>query len=123
MVAWAFRTSKTPQLEIWPIHVRLATRTRGHVFVVMLAYRIVAELAGRWGDIDLIVEEGIGELATLCATEVLIGGEPRCNKIPRPRGSAGRLLKSAKVRLPDVLPCSGIRAATRRKLPKNRTNR
>ena len=74
MVEWAFRTSKTVQLEIRPIHVRLATRTRGHVFVVMLAYRIVAELAGRWGEIDLTVEEGIGELATLCATEVLVGG-------------------------------------------------
>jgi len=120
MVAWALRTSKTAQLEIRPIHVRLAGRTRGHVFVVMLAYHIVAELAGCWGDIDLTVDEGIGESATLCATDVLIGEKPRCNEIPRPRGSVGRLLKSAKVRLPDVLRCSGIRVATWRKLPKNR---
>ena len=123
MVEWAFRTSKTVQLEIRPIHVRLATRTRGHVFVVMLAYRIVAELAGRWGEIDLTVEEGIGELATLCATEVLIGGQPRCHKLPQARQSAQKLLKAAKVRLPDVLPCSGIRVATRKKLPNNRTTR
>jgi len=123
MVEWAFRTSKTVQLEIRPIHVRLAPRTRGHAFVVMLAYRIVAELAARWGDIDLTVDEGIGELTTLCATEVLIEGKPRCNKIPRPRGSVGRLLKAAKVRLPDVLPCSDVRVATRKKLPENRISR
>ena len=105
-----------------PIHVRLASRTRGHAFVVMLAYRIVQELAERWRDIDLTVDEGITELATLCATEVLIDGRPRCNEIPQPRGSLRRLLKAAKVRLPDALPCSGIRVATRKKLPDNRTS-
>ena len=123
MVEWAFRTSKTVQLEIRPIHVRLASRTRGYVFVVLLAYRIVQELAGRWSDIDLTVDEGIKELATLCATEVLIEGQPRCHKIPHARQSARRLLEATKVRLPDVLPCSGVRVATRKKLPENRTTR
>ena len=123
MVEWAFRTSKTVQLEIRPIHVRLASRTRCHVFVVMLAYRIVQELARRWGEIDLTVEEGIGELSTLCATEVLIEGQSRCSQIPQARQSVRRLLKAAKVRLPDVLPCSGVRVATRKKLPENRTTR
>ena len=123
MVEWAFRTSKTVQLEMRPIHVRLASRTCGHAFVVMLAYRIVQELAKRWGDIDLTVDEGIGELATLCATEILIEGQPRCHQIPQARQSARRLLQAAKVRLPDVLPCSGVRVATRKKLPENRTSR
>ncbi len=123
MVEWAFRTSKTVELEMRPIHVRLASRTRGHAFVVMLAYRIVQELAERWRDIDLTVDEGITELTTLCATEVLIDGQPRCNEIPQPRRSLRRLLKAAKVRLPDALPCSGIRVATRKKLPENRASR
>ena len=30
LVEWAFRTSKTVQLEMRPIHVCLASRTRGH---------------------------------------------------------------------------------------------
>ena len=40
----------------------LSSRTRGHVFVVMLAYRIVQELSHRWREVNLTVEEGIQEL-------------------------------------------------------------
>ena len=119
-VEWAFRTSKTVQLEMRPVNVRLARRTRGHVFVVMLAYRIVQELAHRWNGINLTVAEGIQELTTLCATEMLINDQPRCHKIPQPRPSVKQLLKAAAVRLPDVLPCKGFRVATRKKLPDNR---
>ena len=122
-VEWAFRMSKTVCLEMRPVNVRLARRTRGHVFVVMLAYRIVRELAGRWSDLNLTVEEGIHELTTLCATEMLVGGKPRCQKIPEPRSSIRQLLKAASVRLPEALPCKGIRVATRKKLPENRITR
>ena len=62
----AFRTSKTVELEMRPIHARLDTRTRGHVFVVMLAYRIVCELARRWIHLDKTVQEAIKELSSLC---------------------------------------------------------
>ena len=119
-VEWAFRTSKTVQLEMRPVNVRLARRTRGHVFVVMLAYRMVQELAHRWCEINLTVAEGIHALTTLCATEVLVNGKPRCHKIPQPRPSVKELLKAASVRLPDILPCKGVRVATRKKLPENR---
>ena len=122
-VEWAFRTSKTVCLEMRPVNVRLARRTRGHVFVVMLAYRIVRELAGRWSDLNLTVEEGIHELTTLCATEMLVNGKPRCQKIPEPRSSIRQLLKAAAVRLPETLACKGIRVATRKQLPENRITR
>jgi hypothetical protein len=122
-VEWAFRTSKTVQLEMRPVNVRLARRTRGHVFVVMLAYRIVQELANRWNEINLTVSEGIHELTTLCTAEMLVNGKPRCNKIPQPRPSVKQLLKAASVRLPEVLPCKGVRVATRKKLPENRATR
>jgi len=120
-VEWAFRTSKTVHLEMRPVNVRLADRTRAHAFVVMLAYRIVQELAARWREIDLTVEEGIKELTTLCADEVLVQGTPRCNKIPEPRPQVQQLLKAAGVRLPEALPCRGVRVATRKKLTKNRS--
>ena len=119
-VEWAFRTSKTVELEMRPVHVRLARRTRGHAFVVMLSYRIVQELSERWGQLDLTVEEGLDPLSQLCATEMLIRGKASCNKIPEPRPDVRELLRMAKVRLPEALPCSGIRVATRKKLPKNR---
>ena len=119
-VEWAFRTSKTVHLEMRPVNVRLAGRTRGHVLVVMLAYRMVQELAERWREINLTVAEGIHELTTLCATEVLVNGQPRCNKIPQPRSSIKELLEAASVRLPEVLPCQAARVATRKKLPENR---
>jgi len=40
-VEFAFRTIKTTIEEIRPIYVRKEKRTRGHVFVVMLAYMII----------------------------------------------------------------------------------
>jgi transposase len=119
-VEWAFRTSKTVELEMRPINVRLASRTRGHAFVVMLAYIIVQELAHRWSRINLTVQEGIDELAGVCAMEVVVGGNAHANKIPEPRLSVQRLLDAASVRLPDVLPCKGVKVASRKKLPENR---
>lgn len=119
-VEWAFRTSKTVELEMRPIHVRLETRTRGHAFVVMLAYRIVQELALRWAAIDATVPEGIRELQELCAMEMCVGGKASCHQIPEPRARTQELLDAANVRLPEVLPSSGVQVATRKKLPKNR---
>jgi len=120
LVERAFRTSKTVELEMRPIHVRLATRTRGHALVVMLGYVIVQELSRRWCEINLTVEEGIKQLTTLCATELHVNGQPRCSRIPEPRESIQELLAAAEVRLPDALACKGIKVATRKKLPENR---
>ena len=119
-VEMVFRTSKTVELEMRPINVRLESRTRGHVFVVMLAYKIVQELAKRWRSIDLTVEEGIKELSTLCAIEVEMDGSGKVNQIPEPRASIKKLLKAAKVRLPDVLPSKGIIVSTKKKLTDSR---
>ena len=120
LVERAFRTSKTVELEMRPLFVRLASRTRGHALVVMLAYRIVNELSKCWAGIDLTVQEGINELSQLCAIEMHVNGEPQCNKIPEPRETIANLLSSAKVKLPEVLPCKGIKVATRKQLIKNR---
>jgi len=120
LVEMAFRTSKTVELEVRPINVRLASRTRGHVFVVMLAYRIVQELAHMWRALDLTVEEGIKELATLCLMEIEISGVGKVNQIPEPRASIKRLLDAAQVTLPTTLPWKGINVTTRKKLADRR---
>jgi transposase len=122
LVESAFRTSKTVELELRPIHVRLASRTRAHAFVVMIAYRIVKELSLRWQNINVTVEEGIKELTTLCASEILVDGVVKINDLPEPRKSVKELLVAAKVRLPKFLPCSGINVTTKKKLQENRNN-
>ena len=122
LVESAFRTSKTVELELRPIHVRLATRTRGHTFVVMMAYRVVKELSVRWQNMNLTVQEGIDELATLCANEVLLDGAVKFNQIPEPRESVKRLLDATNVRLPKSLPCCGIKVTTKKKLQSSRKN-
>ncbi len=122
-VEWAFRTSKTVELELRPIHVRLATRTRGHVFVVTLAYRIARALAQRWSGLDTTVQEGIDELKTLCSTEILRDARVLCSQIPEPRPSVQTLLDAAGVHLPEALPSKGARVATKRKLPTRRKER
>lgn len=123
LVEHAFRTSKTAELELRPIHVRLATRTRGHVLVVMLAYRIVRELARCWAALDTTVQEGLDELASLCAKELLQNGRPLCNEIPEPRESVRVLLEAAQVRLPEALPARGEVVSTKRKLQERRKQR
>jgi len=123
LVEQAFRTSKTVELEMRPINVRLESRTRGHAFVVMLAYRIARELARRWARLDLTVQEGLDQLATLCATELRIDGVPRCNKVPEPRDSARQLVELAGVTLPAALPVRTEVVATRKKLPERRKSR
>ena len=121
LVEAAFRSSKTVQLELRPIHVRLTARTRGHVFVVMLAYRIIQELAIRWQQLDATVAEGIKELSALCVNEVSFEeGGASCNQIPKPRMSVSKLLQAAQVQLPTVLPCKGVIVTTKKKLTSRR---
>jgi len=119
-VEQAFRNSKTAHLELRPIHVRLAMRTRGHVFVVMMAYLIIKELAARWQRLNVTVEEGIQELSSLCANEVSFNGTEKCNQIPQPRESVKKLLEAADVHMPEALPSRGIVVTTRKKLTSRR---
>lgn len=118
----AFRTSKTFHLEMRPINVRKEKRTRGHAFVVMMAYIMVKELNRLWSMMDLKVEEAINELSSLCLTQVCNSGVAMCNTIPLPRPSVKLLLDAALVVLPAVLPTTGVCIATKKKLPKNRNH-
>lgn len=117
----AFRDSKTVNLDVRPVHVRSESSTRGHVFVVMLAYMIIRRLRKAWESFDLTVKDGIEQLATVCSMEVNIKGQnTSCLKIPQPREQSLRLLEALKIKLPEALPKKGIRVVTRKKLPKRR---
>jgi len=61
----AFRTFKSGHLEIRPTFVQTEASTRGHVFVVMLAYLLERELDHYWRSLDLPVSEALDELGSL----------------------------------------------------------
>ncbi len=91
LVEQNFRTSKTVELEMRPIHVRLEVSTRGHAFVVMLAHRLIQELQQAWAGENLTVGEGLQELASLCVTEVVINGQVKAQLVPEGRPQVKRL--------------------------------
>ena len=120
----AFRDCKTVNLEVRPVYVRKEESTRGHVFVVMLAYMIIRRLRKAWEGFDLTVEGGLEQLATVCSMEVKVKGQDtRCLKIPQPREQSRRLLETLKIKLPGALPKRAIRVVTRKKLPERRKAR
>ena len=123
LVEKAFRTSKTVELEMRPIHVRKEESTRGHALVVMLAYRLVQELALRWMDLDLTVGEGIKQLGTLCLTEVQSAGKVLCSSVPIPRPEVAELISRSGIALPMVIKRHGAKVATKKKLQNNRVTR
>ena len=51
MVEYAFRTMKTTIEEMRPIFVRKKERTKGHVFVVMLAYMVTKYISDKINDL------------------------------------------------------------------------
>jgi hypothetical protein len=123
LVEQAFRTGKTTHLEVRPVSVRTTARTRGHVLVVMLAYMIIRALQQAWAHLDLTVEEGLDQLATLCVMDVPLDGPGTFCRIPTPRASSQRLLEAGGTHLPDRLLQRKARVVTRKQVPERRKKR
>ena len=123
LVEQNFRTSKTVELEMRPVHVRLESSTRGHVLVVMLAHRLIQELQQCWATENLTVEEAIDQLSSLCVTEVVVNDTVKDQIVPEGRAQVKRLLELAKVQLPKKLRYTGSTVATRKKLMESRPKR
>ena len=111
----AFRTFKNGHLEIQPTYVRKEKTTRGHVFVVMLAYLLELELEKCWHHLETTVSEGLDELGSLRAVEFTVG-YVTCQKMPEPTGLSRELLDAANIKLPAALPTRKVPVATRKKL-------
>jgi transposase len=71
-VEWAFRTEKS-QLEICPIYLRKEHRTRGHLMVCMLSYKIEKYLRQCWKGLDIKVEEEMEKLSSIVGVKTLLG--------------------------------------------------
>ncbi len=92
----AFRTFKNGHLDIQPTYVRTEASTRGHVFVVMLAYLLEREFDKYWRGLELTVTEGIDELGSLRGVVISVG-QVTCQKVPEPTGRTKQLLDAANI--------------------------
>ena len=120
LVEQAFKGCKTGFLEIRPLYVRTKESTKGHVAVVMLAYKILRRLRSAWKEFDLTADEGVKQLSTICSMELKVKGEGSCLKIPKPRKELEALLKALDISMPRVLPHMEVAVVTRKKLQKQR---
>lgn len=100
----AFRTMKTGHLEIRPLYLRKANHTRGHVFVVMLAYMIEKELSNLWKDNEGTVKELLQELMTLSTLQIKNTANNDFIKLPKPNKTCKDLFKKARVKIPNKIP-------------------
>jgi len=105
VVEYAFRTMKTSLLEMRPIYVRTANRTKAHVFTVMLSYMLVHHLSKQWKDVEATTKECIAELASICSVKINLPNFATCQTIPNPRELGKLLLEKAKITLPEAIPC------------------
>jgi transposase len=102
LVERAFRTMKQSHLELRPIYLRREDHTRGHVFVVMLAYLLQRQLERAWKDLESTVLEGLDLLSTLTTTILKIGDQ-EIAKIPQPNTICQALLTRIGAKLPQSI--------------------
>jgi len=123
-VETAFRSSKTGHLQVRPIFVRREENTRAHVFIVMLAYKIIRELASCWRELNITTEEALNSLTTISAQKITITKPDKTkvtfNQVPKPNAVLRSILESAKITLPEVLPERKVIVDTRKKLQLSR---
>lgn len=115
-----FRTEKTGLLEVRPWYVTTEENSRGHAFVVMLAYKIIRFLQQAWKPLNLTVEEGLAKLATITTYELIVKGKSIGTRIARPDDISSELLRLAGITLPESLPYFGAIVASRKKLQTER---
>ena len=64
-VEYAFKNIKTEQLEVRPIHLRNEQRTRGHIFVCMLAYKLIRYIRLATKNLDITLKDVLDNLSNI----------------------------------------------------------
>ncbi|MFH1535531.1 MAG: IS1634 family transposase [Patescibacteria group bacterium] len=98
-VEYAFRTIKTGFLEIRPIFLRNAGRTRGHILVTMLAYLLIHEFRKRTKSVTGTLEYKVDSLEKVQTIELRLG-EHRIKRIPQTNEMVEQLLSACHLKLP-----------------------
>jgi transposase len=119
MVEDSFRNFKRGLLKVQPTYVRTEASTRGHVFVVLLAYLLELELDKAWHKLDVTVAEGIDELGSIRGTEMELA-QVVYQTVPKATGLSLQLLEALSIKLPEALPLGKVHVATRKNLVSGR---
>lgn len=98
----AFKTIKTGFLEIRPIYLRKETRTRGHIFVTMLAYMIIHNFQNKTKDIPATLTEKVDALDTIQTVSCNFLGETT-HRIPQQPSFIQNILQTLNYVLPVTL--------------------
>ena len=106
-----FRTLKTGLLEVRPVWVRKARRTRGHVFCCLLALKVSRELNRRlqatFGTTDtradaLTLPDALRSLTRLCLLHYQVDEKTTVTQLPQPDAPQQALLQALGVTLPKM---------------------
>ena len=107
-----FRAMKTGALEVRPIFVQKASRTRGHVFCCMLALKLVREMEqrlravfGTTGDNPhaVTLPDALAALSRLCLLHYPANKSGEVvTKLPHPNDTQRKILQAFKVSLPRL---------------------
>jgi transposase len=109
-----FRTLKTGLLEVRPIFVRKESRTRGHVFVCLLALKLSRELQQRLAAAlgttqdaphGVTVPDALAALNRLCLLTYPLDDTHSVTRLPRPDAQQTRILQALQVPLPHRGQC------------------
>lgn len=104
----AFRTMKTECLEVRPVYVRNRKRTRGHVFITMLAYKMVREIERCTPDRKNIpIRETIDMLSRIGIVRMSVD-DRHLHRIPIPNPETQALLNQLDVSIPAAIPAKGL---------------
>lgn len=104
------RTLKTGLLEVRPVFVRKENRTRGHVFVCMLALKLTRELQKRltaaFGTTEtaphgVTLKDALAALGRLCLMSYRVNASSTFTRLPQPDENQTRLLEALGVSLPQ----------------------
>ena len=103
------RMLKTGLLEVRPVFVRKDTRTRGHVFVCMLALKLGRELRQRLATVfgttkddphGVTIQDALDALHRLCLLTYPLNDTHSITRLPRPDDQQTRILQALQVALP-----------------------
>ena len=102
-VEYAFRTLKSGFLEIRPLYVQKESRTRGHVFVSMLAYLLIQKFRKRTKHLGMTLEHMIEALEQVQTVHLVLPTGETVTRIPTPPQETQDILDALGIKLPKNL--------------------
>ncbi|MGR9106960.1 MAG: hypothetical protein ACU843_08530 [Gammaproteobacteria bacterium] len=87
---------------------------------ILLAYLLAFVLRRQWKDLNVTIEEGPAELSSICAVQVKVADQARCQMIPTPRPFGQQLLERLNISLRDAILGRGPVVATSKSLVSER---